>query len=268
MKKRMMIFLMCAVMLFSAAGCGGTQKTSESAAPAAEEKVSAKASVGQIAEAKVPEAETEVKEADVKEAVQEEAQADTFGSTEEYKEPGADSEAYDMQYAFVNIKIDNEGRYILFPNGTVGEDTALYNDKALGGLCDYIDENVLEEGRTINRAFLYDLVSVQIIDPQLISSYDRFNNTMMYCLTLANEFYSIDVRVEDLILNSAEQAKQVFEVVAAGKQDSWILDGHEMKFYLNSGNTEYSSSMFDAQTLAVWSFVLDEYYGETFGESQ
>ena len=46
-------------------------------------------------------------------------------------------------------------------------------------------------------------------------------------------------------------------------EDTWIFDGHEKKFYLNNGNTEYTSSMFDAQTMAVWSIALDEYFGES-----
>ena len=86
---------------------------------------------------------------------------------------------------------------------------------------------------------------------------------MSYCLTIANEFYSVDVDVKDLILDNKEETKQVFDVVAAGKEDTWIFDGHEKKFYLNNGNTEYTSSMFDAQTMAVWSIALDEYFGES-----
>ena len=114
---------------------------------------------------------------------------------------------------------------------------------------------------TINRKFLYGLVSTQVIDPKMMSSYEQFNRTMIYCLTIANEFYSVDVTLNDLILDTTNNTKQVFEVTAEGKDDSWILDGHEKKFYLNGGSTEYTSSMFDSQTLAVWSFVLDDFFG-------
>ena len=93
-----------------------------------------------------------------------------------------------------------------------------------------------------------------------MTSYDQFNYTMTYCLTIANEFYSADVTLIDLILDTANNTKQVFEVTAEGKEDSWILDGHEKKFYLNGGSTEYTSDMFDPQTMAVWSFVLDDYF--------
>ena len=93
-----------------------------------------------------------------------------------------------------------------------------------------------------------------------MTSYDQFNYTMTYCLTIASEFYSADVTLNDLILDTANNTKQVFEVTAEGKEDSWVLDGHEKKFYLNGGSTEYTSSMFDPQTMAGWSFVLDDYF--------
>ena len=121
-------------------------------------------------------------------------------------------------------------------------------------------EALADSGRTINRKFLYGLVSTQVIDPKLMSSYDQFNSAMTYCLTIANEFYNIDVSLNDLILDTANNTKQVFEVTAEGKDDTWILDGHEKKLYLNGGNTEYTSSMFDTQTMAVWSFVLDDFF--------
>ena len=170
-------------------------------------------------------------------------------------------EDFDDMYAFVSVKY-NGNKTIIVPNGTVGDDTVLYNDKNLGGLCDYIDSKVLEDGRTINRKFLYGLVSVQIVDPQLMQSYDQFNRAMIYCLTIANEFYANDVTLVDLVLDAAENTKQSFDVLFDGKANTWILDGHENKFYLNDGETEYISTMFDAETMAVWSLVLDQYFEE------
>ena len=175
----------------------------------------------------------------------------------------AGSGDYDYQYAFVNVKGSDDGKIYVYPNGTVNDETVLYNGKTLGGLCDYVDEKVLEKGRTINREFLYDLVALQVIDPELISDYTSFNYAMSYCLTIANEFHSIDVRVKDLVLDYNDIVRQNFDVIAEGKEDTWILDGHEKKFYLNGGSTEYTSSMFDAETMAVWSVVLDEYFEES-----
>lgn len=169
------------------------------------------------------------------------------------------SDEYDAVYAFASAKYEGNN-LIVVPNGTVNDDTVLYNGKTLGGLCDFIDSQVLEEGRTINRKFLYGLVSVQVIDPQLMSTYDQFSRTMIYCLTIANEFYGMDITLNELFIDLTENTKQVFKVTAEGKDDSWVLDGHENKFYLGGGNTEYTSTMFDPQTMAVWSVVLDEYF--------
>lgn len=258
MKKKKLAILICIAALICSYGCG-TEKKADAAAPAEE-------TISEEAAAETPAAEESVSEAPAAEetpAAAPEAEETPYEEViEEESEAMAGSGDYDYQYAFVNVKGGDDGLIYVYPNGTVNDDTVLYNDKTLGGLCDYVDEKVLEEGRTINREFLFDLVALQVIDPELISDYTRFNNTMIYCLTIANEFHSIDVDVKDLILDNKDQAKQTFEVVAEGKEDSWILDGHEKKFYLNNGNTEYTSSMFEPQTMAVWSIALDEYFGE------
>lgn len=270
MKKKRLAILICAALLIYSAGCGADKKAD--AAPSAEETVSEEAAAETPAAdaAETPATEEAVAEALETEGSAAETPAASSGAEEtpyeeviaEESEAMAGSGDYDYQYAFVNVKGGDDGLIYVYPNGTVNDDTVLYNDKTLGGLCDYVDEKVLEEGRTINREFLCDLVALQVIDPELITDYTRFNNTMIYCLTIANEFHSIDVDVKDLILDNKDQAKQTFEVVAEGKEDSWILDGHEKKFYLNNGNTEYTSSMFDPQTMAVWSIALDEYFEE------
>lgn len=205
--------------------------------------------------------------ADIDAAAPAEADEEEASQAEEQVVEQADAAAaegiedFDDMYAFVSVKYDGN-KTIIVPNGTVGDDTVLYNDKNLGGLCDYIDSKVLEDGRTINRKFLYGLVSVQIVDPQLMQSYDQFNRAMIYCLTIANEFYANDVTLVDLVLDAAENTKQSFDVLFDGKANTWILDGHENKFYLNDGATEYISTMFDAETMAVWSLVLDQYFEE------
>lgn len=297
MKRKLAVYLLSLVLAASAFGCGAkTQPTGTSGAQAdqAQEETDA-------AEEEAALAEAESKEADQKEdgsenaAASDETQAageTVAGNTEQTgadntNQDTADIEAdeeeasqaeeqvveqadaaaaegiedFDDMYAFVSVKYDGN-KTIIVPNGTVGDDTVLYNDKNLGGLCDYIDSKVLEDGRTINRKFLYGLVSVQIVDPQLMQSYDQFNRAMIYCLTIANEFYANDVTLVDVVLDAAENTKQSFDVLFDGKANTWILDGHENKFYLNDGATEYISTMFDAETMAVWSLVLDQYFEE------
>ena len=271
MKKRLLAIWICTAVLICAVGCGGSQKAdhsaskeetaTEEAAPEADEPAESPASPAEEASPEEDPEESPVAETPdgfpVEEIPEESFASEALsGVTEE------DNGEYDMQYAFVNLKNDGDSRIIIYPNGTVGDDTVLYNEKTLGGLCDYIDETVLEQGRKINRPFLYDLVAVELVDPAMITDYNQFSMTMIYCLTIANEFYSIDVRVRDLVLDYNDIVKHNYEVTAEGKEDSWILDGHEKKFYLNGGNTEYTSSMFDPETMAVWSLVLDQYFEE------
>ena len=276
MKKKRLAILICAALLICSAGCGADKKAD--AAPSAEETVSEEAAAetpaadadetpaAEEAVAETPETEGSVAEA----PAADETPAASSGAEEtpyeeviaEESEAMAGSGDYDYQYAFVNVKGSDDGKIYVYPNGTVNDETVLYNGKTLGGLCDYVDEKVLEKGRTINREFLYDLVALQVIDPELISDYTSFNYAMSYCLTIANEFYSIDVRVRDLVLDYNDIVKHTYDVTAEGKEDSWILDGHEKKFYLNGGNTEYTSSMFAPETMAVWSLVLDQYFEE------
>ena len=243
MTKKTVALLICASLAFSAFGCAGQSDTSSAQTPASEETAAAEPTVEEAEkaeEAVVEEAASAAQTIVDKDALEASSEITTgeIDSAVNALEaaPGgtvpdngsAGEENYDAVYEYVNVKIDGTN-LIVIPNGTVNDDTVIYNEKTLGALCDYIDSNVLDSGRTINRKFLYGLVSTQVIDPKMMSSYEQFNRTMIY-------------------------------VTAEGKDDSWILDGHEKKFYLNGGSTEYTSSMFDSQTLAVWSFVLDDFF--------
>ena len=273
MTKKTVALLICASLAFSAVGCAGQSGTSSAQAPveetsaaepiaeeaekAEEAVVEEAASAAQtIVDKDALEASSEITTGEIDSAVNA-LEAAPGGTVPDNGSAG--EENYDAVYEYVNVKIDGTN-LIVIPNGTVNDDTVIYNEKTLGALCDYIDSNVLDGGRTINRKFLHGLVSTQVVDPKMMASYEQFNRTMIYCLTIANEFYSVDVTLNDLILDTTNNTKQVFEVTAEGKDDSWILDGHEKKFYLNGGSTEYTSSMFDSQTLARWSFVLDDFF--------
>ena len=273
MKRLIISLILCSALIISAAGCAGTSKSDPAASPEAAAEDTAAAddgtAAGDAAAADDGAAADDAAAADADAAADAGAAADADAAApaesaaENMTAPAASAsgtDEYDAEYAFVHVKFDGTNT-IVIPNGTVNDDTVLYNDKTLGGLCDYIDSEVLEDGRTINRDFLYGLVAVEIVDPKLFASYEPFSMAMIYSLTIANEFYGTDVSLTDMILDSTENTKQSFEVVAEGKEDTWILDGHEKKFYLNNGSTEYTSTMFDAETMAVWSIVLDEYFG-------
>lgn len=281
MNRKIIAFLLCGTLLLSAAGCGasGKQANADLSKPVEETAEEVDAAVmdeagdklqeveDSLSDASLPDVSAEVEESlpEAAEEIIEESESEASVSDDAESEANASddaasgSEDYDASYAFANAKFDGD-KIIVVPNGEVNDSTFIYEDKTLGGLCDYIDSTVLEEGRTINRDFLYDLISVEVIDPQLYQDYDSFSRTLYMSLSIANEFSTIDVDLKDMILDTTDQAKQVFEVNAAGKDTTWILDGHEYKFYLNDGSTEYTSSMFDPETLAVWSVVLDQYF--------
>lgn len=281
MNRKIIAFLLCGTLLLSAAGCGasGKQANADLSKPVEETAEEVDAAVmdeagdklqeveDSLSDTSLPDVSAEVEESlpEAAEEIIEESESEASASDDaESEEIASDdaasgSEDYDASYAFANAKFD-EDKIIVVPNGEVNDSTLIYEDKTLGGLCDYIDSTVLEEGRTINRDFLYDLISVEVIDPQLYQDYDSFSRVMYMSLSIANEFSTIDVDLKDMILDTTDQAKQVFEVNAEGKDTTWILDGHEYKFYLNDGSTEYTSSMFDPETLAVWSVVLDQYF--------
>ena len=271
MNRKIITFLLCGTLVLSAAGCGasGKQANADLSKPVEETAEEVDAAVmdevgdelqeveDSLSDASLPDVSAEVEESlpEAAEEIIEESESEASASDD----AASDSEDYDASYAFANAKFDGD-KIIVVPNGEVNDSTFIYEDKTLGGLCDYIDSTVLEEGRTISRDFLYDLISVEVIDPQLYQDYDSFSRTLCMSLSIANEFSTIDVDLKDMILDTTDQAKQVFEVNAEGKDTSWILDGHEYKFYLNDGSTEYTSSMFDPKTLAVWSVVLDQYF--------
>ena len=281
MNRKIIAFLLCGTLLLSAAGCGasGKQANADLSKPVEETAEEVDAAVmdeagdklqeveDSLSDTTLPDVSAEVEESlpEAAEEIIEESESEASASDDAESEENASddaasgSEDYDASYAFANAKFDGD-KIIVVPNGEVNDSTFIYEDKTLGGLCDYIDSTVLEEGRTINRDFLYDLISVEVIDPQLYQDYDSFSRTLYMSLSIANEFSTIDVDLKDMILDTTDQAKQVFEVNAEGKDTTWILDGHEYKFYLNDGSTEYTSSMFDPETLAVWSVVLDQYF--------
>ena len=281
MNRKIIAFLLCGTLLLSAAGCGASGKQADAnlSKPVEETAEEVDAAVmdeagdklqeveDSLSDASLPDVSAEVEESlpEAAEEIIEESESEASASDDAESEANASddaasgSEDYDASYAFANAKFDGD-KIIVVPNGEVNDSTFIYEDKTLGGLCDYIDSTVLEEGRTINRDFLYDLISVEVIDPQLYQDYDSFSRTLYMSLSIANEFSTIDVDLKDMILDTTDQAKQVFEVNAEGKDTTWIMDGHEYKFYLNDGNTEYTSSMFDSETLDVWSFVLDQYF--------
>lgn len=163
-------------------------------------------------------------------------------------------------YAFANMAKTGDAMYIT-PNGTVNDSTVLYNGKTVGDFADYVDNKVLEKGRKLDRKFFYDMISVNVIDPSLSSDPKTFQSSMIYLLTVTNEFYNMGVRVDALKVSFDDKNNYKYNVSTNGKNDVWIANGTDKKFRLGNGKTEYNSSMYDDDTLAVWLVAVNEFFG-------
>ncbi len=181
---------------------------------------------------------------------------DYSGSRNEYTE-------YEYRYAYAYYYDDCvslEGRDVL------KDSTVIFGGRTLGDFCDYIDNNVLEKGRTIDRELLYDLLEVHMVDPDLISDNEEyFEQSMMYCLTFANEFANLDMEVESCTYYLDEPSVYYYEVEAQDKEDTWIVDYSEKTVYMGGGDREYKSvgdySMFSDNTLSIYLTAIDEFFG-------
>ncbi len=166
-------------------------------------------------------------------------------------------------YAFANV-YDMDGTVLIRPNGLVRDNTVLWNGKTVGGLCDFIDENVLQEGRKIDRNLLYDMISIQVVDPSIVPDDHTFEILMKYCLTVTNEFSSLGARMESASFNKNVPNTYDYNVVVGDKASMWTIDYDNFKITLNNGETIYNpvgeNGMFSEQTMTLWINVIDYYF--------
>ena len=184
---------------------------------------------------------------------------------EELGEYLLDDENYVFQdYEYATAMMMDDFAYIE-TNYTVDDYTELRPGKSLGGLCDYIDSEVLEDGRKIDRKLLYDLVSVHLIDSKLIKKDEDLENNLMYCLSFANEFSGQNLRITNCMYDKGEPDIYYYDVKIGNEYDTWIVDCAEGTVSMNYGDTDYESAgqygMFSSDTLAIWMTVVDIYYG-------
>ena len=192
----------------------------------------------------------------------EEATADSFDeSTKAPEGTTADQPEGDLtRYSFVDVYADGNDLTVV-PNGGLTASTELYGGKDLEGLLDYVDDEVLEAGRTINRELFYDVLAIMLVDKDLGSDVSYIETNMMMALAFSNNFYNMDVRIEDCYLDAENAEEYRYHVTAEGKSDTWIVNYKQKTVYFNDGATEYTSDMFKDDYLAVWLTVIEQYYG-------
>ena len=166
-------------------------------------------------------------------------------------------------YSFCDVYADGNDLTII-PNGGLNSRTALLRGKDLNGFLDYVDSEVLEKGRNINRDFFYDMLAVMLVDKDLSSDEISIEKNIIMSLAMANKFYDTDVKINDCYINAANAAEYRYHVTAYGKDDTWVVNYRDRTMYMNDGKTEYVSEMFEDENLAVWMVAIEDYYGIVF----
>ncbi len=187
---------------------------------------------------------------------------DTTKETIEYIFGDLDKSAVPYGYADVYV---GEDVVRIDPNGTVNDDTVIWNGKTLGSFCDYIDSDVFGGNRPMDRDMLYKLISIHMIDPLLVPDDDTFETVMKYCLLVAAEFRDSGAVMKTGGFETANPNRYYYEMEVNGQTQTWMIDYDTHEVRLNNGKTEYTSAgeygMFTEQSLAIWMYALSDYFG-------
>lgn len=184
---------------------------------------------------------------------------DTGSDTTQAAEPSGKKTVYSFTDAYV------DGNDItIIPNGGMNPQTVLYGGKDLEGFLDYVDSDVLEKGRKINRDFFYDMLAIMMVDKDLSSDEQSIENNLIMSLAMANNFHDMDVKINDCYLDANNAAEYRYHVTAYDKDDTWVINYRDRTMYMNDGKTEYVSEMFKNEYLAVWMVAIEDYYGLEF----
>lgn len=266
MKKRTVLLTFAAcIMAFSMTACG-TEKTTfkldESEMPTVEDINS------DIDVSSLQDAAESIKNLDLgKDSGNDSAKADTETTTEAAKEDSTRSgkaqdepEGERTVYSFTDVTRTDKGLYLV-ANGGMNGSTVLFGDKDLNGFLDYVDNTVLEEGRTINRELFYDILAFMLVDDKLSANEESREKHLMMALAVANNFHNVEIHIKSCIIDENNAADYHYNLTAYGADDTWLANYQDRKFYMNDGATEYVSEMFKDEYLAVWLMAIEDYYG-------
>lgn len=190
-------------------------------------------------------------------------ESDTDKAGDSSDSPANEPSGKKTVYSFTDVYADGNDLTVI-PNGGMNPSTVLYAGKDLKGFLDYVDSDVLEKGRTINRDFFYDMLAVMMVDKDLSSDPDSIEKNLIMSLAMANNFHDMDVTINDCYLNADNAAEYRYHVTAYGKDDIWVVNYRDRTMYMNDGKTEYVSEMFKDEYLAVWMVAIEDYYGLVF----
>ena len=172
---------------------------------------------------------------------------------------------HDYSYA----KALSYGDYMyLEGKGAIKDSTVIYGDKTIGEFCDYVDSNVLESGRKIDRKLLYSLLAIHLVDEsyyQGAANKEYFEQSMMYCLMFANEFHDMNMELDSCMYYTSEPTTYYYELEIGEKDDTWTVDYSKEQIFMNYGTIDYKSagddSMFSKKTKLIWMSAIDQFFG-------
>ena len=176
-------------------------------------------------------------------------------------DPSKDSANANVKhYGYVDVTTEGNDATVI-PNGQLNGSTKLFNGKDLNGFLDYVDDKVLEKGRTINRDLFYDVLATMLVDKGMVSAKEDIEMNMIMALAFANNFHDTPVKVNECHLDLSNAVDYHYHVTAYDKDDIWIVNFDKRTVFFNNGKTEYSSTMFKDEYLATWFAAIEDYYG-------
>ncbi len=169
-----------------------------------------------------------------------------------------------IEYEYSNVA-DTGDKFVVMKNNVINDDTVMYNGKTMGGLCDYLDSNVVAEGRAIDRDKFYELAELHCIDPSFCEDEEAFLQAMVLAVNLAYEFDDMPVEYTTLTYDKADFSVYYYNVKLPGGEETWSIDYTNSQIYQNNGNTQYNShgeyGFFTDKKYALWELAISEYFG-------
>ena len=261
MKKRAILLTLAGIMTFSIASCG-----TEETAYQLDESEMPKVEVANpdIDISKLQEATENIKNLDLSQdsgndSVKESTETEKDNATqtnETSDEPAGEK----TTYSFIDVIRTDNGLYMT-ANGGMNGSTVLFADKDLNGFLDYVDSTVLEEGRTINRDLLFDILAYMLVDDKLSANEESREKHLMMALAVANNFHDVEVKIKSCVIDANNAADYHYNLTAYGAEDTWLVNYQDCKFYMHDAATEYVTDMFKNEYLAEWLMAIEDYYG-------
>jgi len=190
---------------------------------------------------------------------------DTGTSTEEPTETSetsstqSESDTYSGSNDFASYQIDEEDFvFNVYPKSSfITDETILPGVNIKYGDLSKQCHNVLEEGNTFDDDLFKDFICIMFYDTENMSK-ENAMQSIATAASFANEFSDEGMRIKSLEmdLTADEEIIKLHTDVSGTENIIWITDYKDVK--LNDGKTDYSSTMFDDDTLATWYVAIED----------